>query len=84
MYGWGTTTLVINNEELNDIMKIVQALEDQNILLKGVTKTIKNDINNQKGGAIGHICLDLDIYRTGQGIRKKNINSAKTTSFNKY
>ena len=30
-------------------MKIVQALEDQNILLEGVSKTIKNDINNQKG-----------------------------------
>ena len=51
-YGSGTTTLVISNEELNDIMKIVQTLEDRNILLKGVTKTIKNDINNQKGGAI--------------------------------
>ena len=38
-----TTTLVISNEEMNDIMKIVQALEDSNILLKGVTKTIKNE-----------------------------------------
>ena len=39
----GTTTLIISNEEMNDIMKIVQALEDSNILLKGVTKTIKNE-----------------------------------------
>ena len=38
----GTTTLIISNEEMNGIMKIVQALEDSNILLKGVTKTIKN------------------------------------------
>ena len=38
----GTTTLIIPNEEMNDIMKIVQALEDSNILLKRVTKTIKN------------------------------------------
>ena len=42
-YVSGTTTLVISNEEMNDIMKIVQALEDSNILLKGVTKTIKNE-----------------------------------------
>ena len=28
---------------MNNIMKIVQALEDLNILLKGVTKTIKNE-----------------------------------------
>ena len=40
--GSGTTTLIISNEEMNDIMKIVQALEDSNILLKGVTKRIKN------------------------------------------
>ena len=45
-----TTTLIISNEEMNDIMKIVQALEDSNILLKGVTKTIKNETKEQKGG----------------------------------
>ena len=41
IHGSGTTTLIISNEEMNDIMKIVQALDDSNILLKGVTKTIK-------------------------------------------
>ena len=34
----GTETLVISNEEMNDIMKIVQALEGSNNLLKGITK----------------------------------------------
>ena len=48
--GSGTTTLIISNEEMNDIMKIVQALEDSNILLKGVTKTIKNETKEQKEG----------------------------------
>ena len=43
IHGSGTTTLIISNEEMNDIMQIVQALEDSNILLKGVTKTIKNE-----------------------------------------
>ena len=50
IYGSETTTLVISNEEMNDIMKIVQALEDSNILLKDVTKTIKNETKEQKGG----------------------------------
>ena len=50
IYGSGTTTLVISSEEMNDIMKIVQALEDSNILLKDVTKTIKNGTKEQKGG----------------------------------
>ena len=39
--GSGSTTLTISNEEMNDIMKIIQALEGSNILLKGVAKTIK-------------------------------------------
>ena len=50
IHGSGTTTLIISNEEMNDIMKIVQALEDSNILLQGVTKTIKNETKDQKGG----------------------------------
>ena len=50
MHGSGTTTLIISNEEMIDIMKIVKALEDSNILLKGVTKTNKNETKEQKGG----------------------------------
>ena len=47
----GASTLIISNEEMNDLMKIVQALEDSNILLKGLTKTIKNEKKKeQKGG----------------------------------
>ena len=43
IHGSGNTNLVISNEEMNDIMKIIQALENSNILRKGVTKTIKNE-----------------------------------------
>ena len=53
IYGSGTTTLTISNNELNDIIKIVQALEDHDILLKEVTKTVKSEVNNQKGGFLG-------------------------------
>ena len=38
---------------MNDIMKIVQALEDSNILLKGITKTIKNETKEQKVQFLG-------------------------------
>ena len=41
--GFGTTTLIISNEEMNEIMKIVQALQDSNILLKWVNKTIEGE-----------------------------------------
>ena len=50
IHGSGTTNLIISNEEMNDIMKIIQALEDSNVLLKGVTKIIKNETKEQKGG----------------------------------
>ena len=48
MYGSGATTLIVSSKGMNDIMKIVQALEDSNILLKGVTKTIENETKEQK------------------------------------
>ena len=44
----GNTTLIILIEEMNDIMKIIQALEDSHILLKGVTKTFKNETKEPK------------------------------------
>ena len=47
-HGSGTTTLIISNKEMNDIMKIVQVLENSNILLKGATKTIKMIQKNKK------------------------------------
>ena len=43
IHGSGTTTLIISNKEMNDIMKIVQNLEDSNIFLKGKTKTITKE-----------------------------------------
>ena len=44
----GTTTLIISNKEVNDIMKIVLALEDSNILLKGVIKQLKTKQNKKE------------------------------------
>ena len=67
---------------MNGIMKIVQALEDSNVLLKGVTKTIKNKIKEQKGeflsmllgtlGAslLGNILAGKGILRAGSGNKK--------------
>ena len=40
--------VLVSNEEMNDIMKIVQALENSNILLKGITKIIENETKEQK------------------------------------
>ena len=42
--------MIISNEEMNDIMKIVHALEDSNILLKELLKKIKKKKNKKKIG----------------------------------
>ena len=81
MHGSGTTTLIISNEDRNDIMKIIRALEDSNILLKGVDKTIKNETKEQKGGflsmlgtlvssLLGNLLAGKGIVRVGSGNRK--------------
>ena len=64
IHGSGTTTM-FSNEEMNDIMKIVQALEDSNILLKGVTKTIKNETKEQKGGFLSMLLGTLGASLLG-------------------
>ena len=47
--GSGTTTLIISNNEIKDIIRIVKSLEDSGILLKGVSETIQNEVKEQKG-----------------------------------
>ena len=76
--GFGTTTLIISNEDMNDIMKTFQPLEDSNILLKGVTKTIKNETKEQKGGFFSLLLSTLGIFISFIRkliIRKRNCNS---------
>ena len=72
-YGSGLTTLIISNEKMNEIMEIIQALEDSHILLKGATKTIKNDINEQKGGFLGMLLGSLGASLLGNMLAEKRI-----------
>ena len=44
------TTLIISNDEIEDIMKIIKSLEDFGLLLKGVAETVHNEVKEQKGG----------------------------------
>ena len=100
IYGSGTTTLIISNEEMNDIMKIVQALEYSGILLKGVTEAIKNETKEQKGGFLSMLLGNLGASSlgnmlTGKGTVRageRNMRAGEeikksfnaTSSFNKF
>ena len=73
---------------MNDIMKIVQALDDSNVLLKAVTKTIKNETKEQKGGFLSMLLGTLGAsllenvlsgkgtVRAGEGIRRPGYGSS--------
>ena len=70
---------------MGDIIKIVKSLEDSNLLLKGVTETVQNEVQEQKGGFVsmllgilgasllGNLLTGKGIYRAGKG---KGINRA--------
>ena len=80
-----TTTLIISNDEMEDIIKIVKSLEDSGLLLKGVTETVQNEVKEQKGGflsmllgtlgasLIGNLLTGEGIYRAG---KSKGTNKA--------
>ena len=50
---------------MNDIMKIIKALENSGILLKGVSKPIKNETNEQKGGFLSMLLGTLGASLLG-------------------
>ena len=94
--GANTTTLVIKNDDMNDIMKIIEALENSGILLKGVGKTIELENKEQKGGFLSMLLGTLGvsllgnllsggkrIVRAGEGTKKKAKFIDATSSINK-
>ena len=48
MLGSGMTKLIISNEEMKDIMKIVKSLEESGLLIKGVSEAVQNEAKEQK------------------------------------
>ena len=58
---------------MNDIMKIVQALEDADVLFKGVTKTIKNETKEQKGAFLSTLLGTLGASLLGNFLARKRI-----------
>ena len=80
MHGSGNTTLIISNEEMNDIIKIIQALEHSNILIKGVTKTIKNETKEQQWGLLSMLLGTLGVSLLGNFLTGKGIVSAGSGS----
>ena len=86
--------LIIEQEDMNDIMKIIKALENSGILLIGVSKTIENETKEQRGGfsgmSLGTLGASLlgdlltggkGFMRAGDGILRAGSGSKKKTTF---
>ena len=58
--GSGNTTLIVSNNEIEDIIKIIKPLENSGLLLKGVTETVQNELRDQKGVFL--VCYILVCY----------------------
>ena len=69
-------TLIISNNEIQDIIKIVKSLEDSGLLLKGVTETVQNEVKEQKGGFLSALLGTLGASLLGNLLTGKGINRA--------
>ena len=65
MLGSGTTTLIISNDEINDILKTVKSLEDSGVILKGVSETIQHETKEQRGGFLSMLLGTLGASLLG-------------------
>ena len=72
MLGSGMNTLIISNEEINDIMKIVKSLEESGLLIKVVSETIKNEAKEQKDGFLSMLLGTLDASLLGNLLRGRD------------
>ena len=70
-------TLIISNNEMEDIIKIIKSLEDSGFLLKGVTETVQNKVKEQKGGFLSMLLGTLGAILLGNILARKGINRAE-------
>ena len=68
--------LIIVEEDMKHIMKIIKALENSGILLKGVSTTIENETKEQRGGFLSMLLGTLgasllgNLLTGGKGIMR--------------
>ena len=86
--------LIIEQEDMNDIIKIIEALENSGILLKGISKTIENETKEQRGGflsmllgtlganLLGNLLTGKGIMRAGDGIVRAGEGSGSKKTLN--
>ena len=86
IYGSGTTALIISNEEIEDMMKIVKSLEESALLMKGISEIVKNEAQKQKdrflpmllwilvGSVLGNALTGKLVITAGEGVIRAGQN----------
>ena len=86
IYGSGTTALIISNEEIEDMMKIVKSLEESALLMKGISEIVKNEAQKQKdrflpmllwilvGSVLGNALTGKLVITAGEGVIRTGQN----------
>ena len=72
-HGSETTVLVISNGEMGDIMRMVKLIEKSGLLIKGISKAIKNKAKEQKGGFLQRLLGTLSPGTLGKSFAKKEV-----------
>ena len=73
IYGSGTTALIISNEEMEDIMKIVKSLKESGLLIKRISKTTKIESREQKGGFLPILLGTLAASMFGSALTGRRV-----------
>ena len=68
--GHNNTTLIISNDEMDDILKIFKSLEDSGVLLKGVSETVQHEPKEQRGGFLSMLLGTLGASLLGDVLSK--------------
>ena len=66
--------LIISNKDIEDLINIVKSLEDSGLLINGVTKSVQNEIKEQKGGFLSMLLGTLRASLLGNLLSGKGIN----------
>ena len=61
------TTLIISNDEMDNILKIIKSLKDYGVLLKGVSETIQHEAKEQRGEFLSMLLGTLGASLVGDG-----------------
>ena len=74
--GSGTAAVIISNDEMEEIMKIIKSLEESGLLVKRVSERIQKETKEKKGGSLSMLLGTLGASLLGSMLAGKGVNRA--------